>query len=581
MAGFLKSQKNKMCVIFMKNSLDIEKEYETWLIHSRNNTEIYEELLKIKNNKLEIYDRFRKNIDFGTAGIRGILGAGPNRVNVYVISLVSQAVSEYIISQVESPSVVIAYDTRKNSYLFARSAAEVFAANGFLVWIFEEVQPTPLLSYAVRALKCSTGIIVTASHNSFIYNGYKIYDSHGAQVANTSEIYKKMSILDIFNDVKSSEFNENLKNKTINYVPIKIIKNYINSIINLCNINKYFLDLKISYSPLNGCAQKIVSEISQKINIKEFNIVKEQQEPDEYFTTCRNPNPEKLKSFDLVIDLAKKTDSDLAILNDPDGDRVGIAVKHNSEYKILNGNEVAALILDFLLIFRENNNKNYVIKSMVSGGLIDKIAEENNIFLIETPSGFKNIAKFILELEKQDKLKNFLFAFEESQGYLLADYNRDKDGITSMFFICKMAGYYKQKNMNLIDVLYNLYEKYGYFLNKTLYFKIENSSFDTTEIKFKNIIKNSENLYIKNIYNHRNSVVYDLENNKILDINSPKTDMIVFNLENNQKLIVRASGTEPVIKCYVFANDSTLEKSKRNFHNIKKFAEDFIKNFFI
>jgi phosphoglucomutase len=520
--------------------------YRNWLKNVSPDSEIYKDLVGIENSNEEIQSRFEKEIEFGTAGIRGIMAAGTNRINVHVISRICHAASLFLNENFTSPSVAIAYDTRKNSQLFAKTAAAVFGSYGVKVLIFGEPQPTPLLSFAIRNLGCSIGAVITASHNTAEYNGFKLYDSDGAQFCDVSEICKELAKINFFE--QSVSFDENLKLGKIKYIKESVAEDYKKEILKFCIFRN--LDLNVIYSPLNGCAGKIFIDILQKIGVKNLEIVETQTNLDGNFSSCPIPNPEKKESYGAAISLAEKNNSDLIILNDPDGDRVGAAVKFENGYEILSANELAALFLYYFIV--KNLQENYfenkiIIKSIVSGGLPDAIASKYKINIIETFPGFKYMGREILNLEKNGTLPNFLMAFEESNGFLFAPYVRDKDGICAAALLCGLVSYFKQKNINLIDILSNLYEEFGYFSQKTFSVEVKNGF--------------QVNCIIEKIKKNKKKFKDLLSS----DYNS---NILTFKFKGGQKLIIRPSGTESLFKFYVLTNGER-KKTELFLKNIK------------
>ncbi|MDR1240789.1 MAG: phospho-sugar mutase [Oscillospiraceae bacterium] len=528
-----------------------------WLENVQKGSELFLELERIKNNIKEINNRFNCGIKFGTAGVRGLIGAGTNRLNIFTIAKITQAVSGFAIENFKNPSVAIAFDTRKNSLLFANTAAMVFAANDLKVFVFDKTEPTPLLSFAVRYLGCSLGVMITASHNPAQYNGYKLYGEDGSQIDDVTEIYNKLENIDIFCDIKYSDFESELSSGKIEYIKNAVKKEYIKNVLSLLDESK-LNNLSVTYSPLNGCAGEIFCGISKNLGIK-LNVVKKQEFADENFTTCKIPNPEKKEAFGLSFKLAEEKKSNLIILNDPDGDRMSAAVKNGNDYTILSGNEVAALFLNYIIEKKPKDffkkNKCVIIKSIVSGGLTDEIARENGIEIIKTLTGFKHIGKQIRNLESKNEINRFLIGFEESCGYLLDSYIRDKDGIAAGIKICEITNYYMQENLTLLDVLKNLYNKFGYYIEKTIPFSIK---FDTEELqqKFENISTNK------------------FENFGFFFIDK-KIDKIAEENQNKNNIFIRASGTEPILKFYILANGKNKSSALLNFQNMKDFVLDF------
>ncbi|MDR2074092.1 MAG: phospho-sugar mutase [Oscillospiraceae bacterium] len=553
--------------------------YNKWLDKTFDNRSVSEELLSIKDDKNEIFSRFGDSIKFGTAGVRALMGAGPNRINVYTVAQITQAISKFILDKFVNPSVVISYDTRKNSELFAVKAVEVFAGNAIKVYIFKEFQPTPLLSFAVRQLKTSAGIMITASHNGAQYNGYKVYDDLGSQIVDVGKICEYFEKIDVFNDVKTLGLKDAFSQGAAKFVNENLIENYIKKIIDLSQFSFAPHGLNLTYSPLNGCAGKILKEILKRTGFKNLNIVKLQEAPDENFTSCQVPNPEKLEAFEQAFVLAKTQNSDIIILNDPDGDRLGVAVPFNGSYQVLSGNTLAALFLFYFI--ERGTKKNVLIKSIVSGGLADEVAKRNKIKIIETLPGFKYVGKQLQELEFKEASKCFLMGFEESGGFLFEPYIRDKDGIHAACIACEMTAYFKHKRLNLMDILENLYETYGFYSELTLSCEVVDSKRIAKVEKVMKILKDKYSfgtLKVLVVCDYRSSTHHDLIKNIKNKIDLPISDVLSFELSGGNRLIVRPSGTEPLIKFYILANGKTKFESESRVNSIKESVICYLKD---
>ncbi|MCL2311383.1 MAG: phospho-sugar mutase [Firmicutes bacterium] len=543
-----------------------EHQFDVWY-EKLPNSDLFLDLDRIKNNKKEIFNRFYKKLDFGTAGIRGKVGAGINRVNIYTVASVTCAFSFFLNSRFKNPSVVISYDTRKNSFLFANTAAKIFIRNKIKVFIFPNPEPIPILSFAIRKLKCSGGVMITASHNPPEYNGYKVYDSHGAQPSDVSEISQIFKKIDTLNYIGNVEFDEIFNEGDLIYLDFGLKEEYIKCVTKtLKNSN----NLNVTYSPLNGCSFDLFYKLMIRSGISEINVVEEQRYPDENFPTCRNPDPQNVDVFDISLKLASKKKSDVVIINDPDGDRLGIAVRHMDSYRILTGNEIAALFLNYLVEKKVNksdrNEKFLIIKSIVSGCLIDKIAKFNNIVCKETLPGFKYIAKQINDLECENKLHCFLMGFEESHGYLLDNCVknvRDKDGLSSAIFFCEMVSEYKQNNKTCVDVIDGLYDRFGYYIEKVMSFEEKDQS------KIKSIMSSlrKKNSNVISVCDYVN-----LES----DCNKNESDIVLLRFKGDNKLIIRPSGTESLIKFYILSSGA----SKNEVIDMYKLMENFVLDFY-
>lgn len=543
----------------------IKEQYEKWLKNAVLDPDLIKELESIKDDEDAINDAFYTELSFGTAGLRGVIGAGTNRMNVYTVGRATQGLAEYVKSVFEHPSVAIAYDSRIKSETFARAAAEILAANGVKVYIYKELMPTPMLSYAVRYFGCESGIVITASHNPAKYNGYKAYGPDGCQMGPEAADYVMsiMNKVDIFKDIKRISFKDGLSNGMIEFIGDEVINSYLDEV-EKCRVNKN-IDLskiKILYTPLNGAGNKPVRSIFRRIGVTDVEVVKEQELPDGNFPTAPYPNPEIKQAFECAFKAADTVHPDLIIATDPDSDRTGIAVLSDGEYKLISGNDVGAMLLEYVLKCRKElntlPNKPVAVKTIVSTEICKKIAQDYNCELKDVLTGFKFIGEQIGLLEEQGEQERFVFGFEESYGYLAGSYVRDKDAVVASMLICEMAAYYKAKNLTLLDVLDNLYKKYGYYYSAQKGFTCEGQAgmqkiSDTME-RIRNdaprFIAGKKVLVFKDF---KSSVSTDLKCGKTEEIKLPKSNVLGFYLEDGSSLIIRPSGTEPKIKLYVCA----------------------------
>lgn len=553
----------------------IKEKYELWLKNAVKDPDLIKELEKIKGDENAVNDAFYTDLEFGTAGLRGVIGAGCNRMNVYTVAQATQGLAQYVLSQSDKPSVAIAYDSRIKSDLFARTTAEVFAANGVKVYIYKELMPTPMLSFAIRYLKCDAGVVVTASHNPSKYNGYKAYDETGCQLGPEAADYvlNIMQSVDIFTGVKTSDFDEGLKSGIIEYIGEDVINAFLNRVeSSRVSKNMDLSNLKIIYTPLNGTGNKPVRRILDRIGIKNIEVVKEQENPDGNFPTVPYPNPEIKQVFEIALEMAKSYNPDILLATDPDCDRVGIAVNVNGNYELFSGNDVGVLLLYYMLSVKKETGKlpknPVAVTTIVSTGMCKKIAADFGCKLIETLTGFKFIGEQITELAKTNEQDRYILGFEESYGYLAGSYVRDKDAVTASMLICEMTAYYKSKGKNLKQVLFELYEKYGYFFCAQKSFTCEGQSGIE---KIKAIteklranppaeIAGSKVAVIKDI---KTSVCKNLKINEETKINLPKSNVLCYYLEDGDSLIVRPSGTEPKIKIYIGAVSDSCEKAEK------------------
>ena len=463
---------------------DIHMLYDLWGEKATADADLLPELQSVQGNEEEILDRFYKNLEFGTAGLRGVIGAGTNRMNIYTVNQATQGLADYLNSDFENPSIAIAYDSRIKSDVFARSAACVLAANGVKVYLYPELVPTPMLSYAVRALSCSSGIIITASHNPSKYNGYKCYDPNGYQMTDeaAAKTYAYIQKVDMFTGAKTVDFDEALKNGAIEYIKREVFENFYNEV-RKAQVNPDVCgntDLSVIYTPLNGTGNLHVREILKQIGIRDVTVVPEQELPDGNFPTCPYPNPEIRQAFECAIKLSETKKADLLLATDPDCDRVGIAVFDDGEYKLMSGNEVGAMLTEYILSSLAEQKKlpenPIVVKTIVTSRLVAEIAENYGAETADLLTGFKYIGELVTNLEKNGETDRFVVGMEESYGYLRGAHARDKDAVVASMLICEMAAYYKAKGMSLYTFMQSIYEKYGMYLNTLLNFSFEGAA---------------------------------------------------------------------------------------------------------
>lgn len=551
---------------------EIEK-YTLWKNQSLSGNDLTDELNSICKNSEEIKDRFYKDLTFGTGGLRGIIGAGTNRINVYTIAKATQGLSNYLKKNFSKPKVAIAYDSRIKSDLFAKETARVLAANKIKVFIYKELMPTPALSFAVRHLKCHAGIVITASHNPAEYNGYKVYGNDGCQITidAANAVLKEINKIDIFNDVKRMTFDEAVDKKIINYIEEKDIQAFLNAV-SAQSLNKNLANkenLNIVYTPLNGSGLKSVTETLKINGFSNINVVSTQEKPDGNFPTCPYPNPEIKEALQEGLKLCEKINADILLATDPDCDRVGIAVKYQNEYKLLSGNEVGVLLFDYICKMRLKNNtmpSNPVcIKTIVTTDMIYPIAQKYGVRIIDVLTGFKFIGEQIGLLEKADQDNQYIFGFEESYGYLSGTHVRDKDAVNASLLICEMTAFYKNQNLNLVEVLNKLYQEFGYYKNVLKSFTFKGiSGLGKMQSIMKQLRENPpNNLNGKNIlcfcdYLNRVKIFNNCSKESI---NLPASDVLKFELADNISIVIRPSGTEPKLKVYISVVASTKEKS--------------------
>lgn len=541
--------------------MDIHEKYEYWLTFDDNTKNELESI----TDKKEIEDRFYKDLEFGTGGLRGIMGAGANRMNKYIVGKATKGLCEYLKNEFAGEkSVVIAYDSRNNSKAFAECAAEVLCYNGIKTFLFEEIMPTPVLSFSVRYLNCNAGIVITASHNPKEYNGYKVYDKYGCQLV-PQYADKVISYINNVKDIKSVKhmnLNMALSNGYLTYIGDEVLNSYISEVEKMA-VYKEASDLKIVYTPLHGTGnipvRKVLSDMSFDVS-----VVKEQAVADGNFTTVRSPNPEEKDALNMALEQAKRANADLVIGTDPDCDRVGVGVLHNGEYTLLTGNQTGALLVDFYLKFKKQslNPKSTLVKTIVTNDLGAEIARKNGLNVVETLTGFKYIGDQITKYEKTGE-NEFLIGYEESYGYLVGTYARDKDAVVASMLICEMAAYYKKNKMTLVDALNVLYSEYGFYLD----------ALDSFVLKGKDGASRIKN--IMSYFRANKATVFP----NITDVKDystgigdlPKSNVLKFFLKGGSWIAVRPSGTEPKLKMYYSVrgiDSSTCERSLQNIRTI-------------
>lgn len=554
---------------------NIKELYSLWSEKATADKDLSEELRKIKGCENEIEDRFYQNLTFGTAGLRGVIGAGTNRMNVYTVNQATQGLATFLLEEYENPSVAIAYDSRIKSDVFAKSAAGVLAANGIKVWLYKELVPTPMLSFAVRKLCCKSGIIITASHNPAEYNGYKCYDPQGYQMTDEAakKTYGYIQKTDMFSDVKIMDFQKAVEQGLIEYIPDDVYEEFYKSVESCCLSLEECKNssLKVIYTPLNGTGNKPVRRVLSDIGIKDVRVVKEQENPDGNFPTCPYPNPEIRQVFECALKMAEIENADLLLATDPDCDRVGIAVKAGEDYKLMTGNEVGVLLAEYLLsrktelgILPQNP---VVVKSFVTTNLVDAVASSYGAETKNLLTGFKYIGEFVTELENKGEAERFIVGMEESYGYLSGIHARDKDAVVACALICEMAAYYKTKGKGLYEVMQDIYKKHGMYLNSLDNYAFKGSS---GMVKMGEIMENLRNCPPKAIAGMKVLTVSDFKKSEKTDvltsqkttIDLPSSNVLSYALENSCAVIVRPSGTEPKIKIYYTACAKSREEAE-------------------
>ena len=530
------------------------EEYQRWLAADLQDADLSPELRKIQGNDEEIKDRFAVSLQFGTAGLRGVLGAGTNRMNIYVVAQATQGLANWVKTQGGTQTVAISFDTRLKSDVFSKTAAGVLAANGIKVRIYDAAMPVPALSFATRYYNCNAGIMVTASHNPAKYNGYKAYGPDGCQMPDQAAdvVYNEIQKIDVLNGAQQISFAQGVEDGLIRFVGDDCKKAFYEAI-EACQVRPGLAatsGLKLVYSPLNGSGLVPVTQVLKDIGITDITIVPEQEYPNGYFTTCSYPNPEIYAALESGLKLAKECDADLMLATDPDADRVGIAMKcPDGTYELVTGNEMGALLLDYICAGRIEKGTMpkapVAVMSLVSTPLAKAIAKHYNVELRSVLTGFKWIGDQILNLEKNHQEDRFIFGFEESYGYLAGSYVRDKDAVVASMLICEMAAYYRANGSSIKQRLEEIYSQYGRYFNKTDSFEFPGlSGMD----KMAGIMSKLRKEPPTAIGAHKIAKAVDFK--KSDETGLPPANVLLYELENGATVIIRPSGTEPKIKAY-------------------------------
>ena len=538
------------------------KEYQRWL-EAIKEEDLLNELKSIEGNDEQIKDRFLLSLEFGTAGLRGVLGAGTNRMNVYTVAKATQGLAEFLKAQGKEASVAVSYDSRIKSDVFAKITANVLAANGIKVYLYDALKPVPMLSFATRRLGCDAGVMVTASHNPAKYNGYKVYGPDGCQMTSGSadKVLAEINKLDIFADIKYTDFDAAVAEGKIEYISKDVEEEYYNYVLG-CMLRKDIFtkeDLKIVYSPLNGSGNVPVRTVLGKAGLQNITVVKEQEMPDGNFPTCPYPNPEIREAMQLGLDRLKELDGDILIATDPDADRVGIAVKENDDYVLISGNQVGILLTDYIAKTRKElgcmPENPVMVKSIVSSSLADEVAKSHGVEMKNVLTGFKYIGEQIALLEAKGEEGRFILGFEESYGYLVGTRVRDKDAVVATLMIAEMAAYYRSIGSSVNQALNEIYAKFGYFLNKVDSYEFEGLAGMET---MKNIMQGLRDNPLTSLGGMEVEVREDFNSLTKLtvatgeteEIHLPKANILIYWLKGGHQVIVRPSGTEPKVKVY-------------------------------
>ena len=566
--------------------MDYLKEYERWCTEPAFDEKTKKELLEIKGNDEEIKDRFYKELEFGTAGLRGVIGMGTNRMNKYTVGKATQGLANYIIEQgTQDKGVAISYDSRRMSDEFSLQTALILNANGIKTYLFEKLRPVPELSFAVRQLGCTAGIMITASHNPPKYNGYKVYWDDGSQIVvpRDKDIIAKVRAISDFKEIKTISKEEAVNKGLFNVVGTEMDDKYINTlkslVLNPEIVREEGKKLKIVYTPLHGTGNTVTSRLLKELGFENVYVVPEQEKPDGNFPTVDYPNPEDKKAFKLALELAKKVDADVVLANDPDADRLGIYAKDTKtgEYMTYTGNMSALLIAEYRISQMKEKGllpaDGMFITTIVSSELAKAIAKNYGLECIEVLTGFKNIGAVIKKAEEK-KDKTYVFGFEESYGCLIGDYARDKDGISAVMSLCEAAAYYKSKGMTLWDQMMKIYEKYGFYKEDQVSIVLEGA--DGAE-KIKSMMTNMRNNLPEKIGKYKVIEFKDVELDEIKNLVTgeqrktglPKSNVLYYELENNAWCCVRPSGTEPKIKLYMGVKADSMESAEKDLEELK------------
>ncbi len=563
------------------------EEYQKWCESPEFDEETKKELLEIKENKNEVEDRFYKELEFGTAGLRGIIGAGTNRMNRYTVGKATQGLANYILEQgSQEKGVAISYDSRKMSKEFSMQTALILCANGIKAYLFENLRPVPELSFAVRELACTAGVMITASHNPPKYNGYKVYWEDGAQIVSPrdKDIIAKVRAVKNFEEIKQMTQEEAIQKGLLKIVGTQMDDQYINvlknAILNPEIVKEQGKKLKVVYTPLHGTGNTIAEKLLKEIGLANVYVVPEQSKPDGNFPTVDYPNPEDPKAFKLALELAKKVDADVVLATDPDADRLGVFAKDTKtgEYMTYTGNMSALLIAEYRISQMKEKGilptNGMLITTIVSSDLAKAIAKHYNLDCPEVLTGFKNIGA-IMKKAEENKDKTYVFGYEESYGCLIGDYARDKDGIGAVMALCEAACYYRTQNKTLWDAMKDIYEKYGYY--KEAQPSIIREGVQGAQ-EIKDMMTKMRNAEIEKIGNYRvltfkdveKDVVKNKETGEITKTGLPKSNVLYYELEDNAWCCVRPSGTEPKIKFYIGVKGKTEEEANQKLEELKR-----------
>lgn len=553
--------------------------YRFWIENEFTDEKTKEELKNLEGFGEEIEDRFYKDLEFGTGGLRGVVGAGTNRMNIYTVAKTSQGLANYLINKYETDiSIAIAYDSRHMSREFALKAAEVFSANGIKVYLSEFLKSTPELSFAVRELDCKAGIVITASHNPPQYNGYKVYNCYGAQILDeeANAIIEEISNID-FDCIK---YSPSIENANIIYIDSSIDDKYIESVKSLRQNKDLEFNISIVYTPLHGTGNIPVRRVLREVGFNNVYVVPEQEKPDPNFSTVKFPNPEDIEAYTLAIEMAKKVGADIILATDPDCDRVGLVVRDDEtgEYIGLSGNQVGALLLNYILKSKKAadklSNDLVMINTVVTSDFGEKIANDYGVKTLKTLTGFKYIADTIDKYKKSGQ-GEFVFGYEESYGYLTGDFVRDKDAVIASMLIAEMCAYYKKRDLNILDVLNKLYDEYNFYIEETVSITLEGISGQGKISKIMEYFRENKpsaisGKNIKYLYDFKLGILYDFCTGDFEKLDFPKSNVLKFYLEDESWFAIRPSGTEPKMKIYFSACGKSKKEAMKSLDNVKE-----------
>ena len=569
--------------------LSAEQRYRLWLQKTVEQPSLHSELQQIGGNDEQIYERFYRDLTFGTAGLRGLIGAGTNRMNVYTVGVATQGLADYLNAQGPGACVAIAYDSRIKSDVFARHAACVLAANGIAVHLFDQLMPTPTLSFAVRQLGCRAGIVITASHNPAAYNGYKCYGADGCQMTEQAaeQVMDRICRLDIFEDVRTMPYQQAIDGGLVRLIPQTLVDQYLDRVAaqqihpDICRE----IPLHVVYTPLHGAGNKPVRAVLDRIGVQQVSVVAEQEQPDGNFPTAPYPNPETREAFACALEMAQTLHPDLLIATDPDSDRMGAAVPDEEGYTLLTGNEIGCLLLEYILSGRKAQGRLPVhpvtVKSIVTSDLAARIAEAYGCACIETLTGFKYIGEQIGLLEEKGEQERFQFGFEESHGYLSGTYVRDKDGVVAAMLLCEAAAFYKKQGLTLLQQLHQLYRSYGVFRHTVVNKQFEGAQ-GMEQMKRitcslrQNPPRKLAGLDVLGCDDYLQRVRLDAQGRVSEKITLPVSDVLVFRLQNGASIVVRPSGTEPKIKAYLTAVAPTVPQADEMIEQLRQQATQLL-----